>query len=131
MKAFENVVTGSYKDCQKAWNKAIGTLEKREWVTYGGDVYGEWAQFSSFDTVDDTGEDWIVKYPDFEGNPLICEGELKVIIDDWDKAEIVLTDPRINDVFRFFANNHDGHHGFLEDVMWIDEYKALVLICGS
>lgn len=120
MNAFDNVIQGTYDECQKAFDKAVGEFVPRQWKTYGGHTINEWARFSMFDTVehenDGETEDWVVKYPDFESNPLICEGDLKIRINDWDGAEITLTNPRINDVFRFFANNHDGHHGFIEGV---------------
>lgn len=131
LNAFDNVITGTYEECQNAFDKAVGTLESRQWKTYGGDTVSEWAIFSMFETVgdDDDIDNWIVKYPDFEGNPLVCGGDLKVRIQDWSKKETVLVNPRINDVFRFFANNHDGHHGFIEAVELED--GVLVIYSGS
>lgn len=133
LNAFDNVMEGTYEQCQSLFNKAVGPLEKRQWKTYGGWDIDEWVRFSMFDTVEygseEKGTDWTVKYPDFEGNPLVCEGDLKIKIEDWDGAETTLTNPRINDVFRFFANNHDGHHGYIEGVSM--EGDTLVICSGS
>jgi hypothetical protein len=96
-------------------------------------MVGKSAGSGPYDSVEPgEGEDWdedYVLYPDFESNPLVCEGNLEIEICDWTKASVTLTSPRINDVFRFFANNHDGHHGFLEAVNY--EKNKLILHSGS
>lgn len=130
--AFKNTITGEYGEMCKLFESKI-TFDSRKWKTYGGHTINEWVTFSMFDSVDDTNtqDSWIVKYPDFDANPLVCEGELKVKISDWDEKETVLTNPHINDIFNFFANNHDGHHGFLEGVDWNEEEQILYLHSGS
>lgn len=129
LNAFENTVVGTLEECDAAWDNAVGKLKKRRWKTYGGDTVPEWSVFVGYDSLDDVDEK--VKYPDFQGNPLICEGELYVVIGDWDKKDIVLTNPRINDVFRFFANNHDGHHGYFEGIVYNDKNNTLTILSGS
>jgi len=129
--AFNNVITGTYEECHVAFDKAVGELEKKSWPLNGGGCQEEWVYFSMYDYIDDDCVDAGVVYPDFEANPLIIEGDLKVVIDDWNKASVTLTNPKINDVFRFFANNHDGHHGFLEGVYYNFKDGELHLISGS
>jgi len=132
LNVFDNVITGSYDDMTEAWDKAVGELDCRAWRLNGGGTTGEWSHFSMYDSIPEVGAgdfDELYKYPDFEANPLICEGELEVEISDWNGAKTTLTNPRINDVFRFFANNHDGHHGFIEGVDLKD--GKLVIYSGS
>lgn len=129
--AFDNTVIGTYEQMCDEFDKLI-TWDKREWETYGGSKISEWATYSMFDSGDyDKDGDWHVTYPDFSVNPLIFEGELKVKISDWEAAETKLTNPHFYDILNFFANNHDGHHGYLEGVNWNKKTKTLELHSGS
>jgi hypothetical protein len=132
-KPLENVKTGTYDQMCGEWEELIGEHAPRQWKTYGGYTINAWSRFSMFDSIDygddDKGSEWIVKYPDFSNEEVIYEGELTVRIEDWENKSQVFTNPTIKDIFRFFANNHDGHHGYLEGYSM--ENGELVLHAGS
>lgn len=129
LKPFENVKEGTYDSCQDEWDDMLGELVDRRWQTNGGDEYGPWARFSMYDEVSYNEDEWIVKYPNFKDNSLIVEGKVEVVIKDWFGASVVLNYPRAGDIYRFFANNHDDHHGYLEAV--VVEDNKIVLYSGS
>lgn len=109
-------------------HELVGELDKRQWETFGGHVCDEWFRFSMCKYEEDGSYDYQL-YPDLNDNTPLIEGDVTVRIEDWDNKESKMTSPTLLDVVKFFANNHDGHHGYLEDI----EYKngQLVVISGS
>lgn len=122
-----------YDELQDIAHSIVGELEPKSWETNGGDEINEWFRFSIFETVDNEDIDnWIVSAPDIESNKPLAQGTFDVVIRDWGDATTVMTDPTWKDILIFFANNHDGHHGFLEDVrMARDCTQTIELITGS
>lgn len=129
-KAFENVIVSEYGDMQDKFMECIGELNACQWETCGGHKIDSWVTFSMFDTFDDEDE-WMVKHPDFSKNEVIYNGCIKVEINDWENAWIYMDYPKANDIYRFFANNHDGHHGFLESIRFDEKNKKIILSGGS
>jgi len=99
----------SYDDSlQKLADSIVGKLECR-----AGD---EWFRFSMYEVLDYGSEttNMVVASPDIQSDKPLVEGAAIIKIDDWEKAKIAIDNPTWKDVIVFFANNHDGHHGYLE-----------------
>lgn len=126
--AFANTVKGSWEDMYDAADEAVGELEPREWETYGGHKIDSWWRFSMWDYEDDDVEKLV--FPNFKYPVPVYEGTVTVTIDDWDKKTTKMTNPTLADICKFFANNHDGHHGYLEGIKY-SETDGIILISGS
>lgn len=107
---------GSYSDLNKDWNTILEGFEIR-------------SVFSMYDFAYNHKGD--VLYPNFESKKPIVEGCILIVIEDWNSISTSMLNPTWRDIAIFFNNNHDGHHGFLEGVKFIEGYLELRLICGS
>jgi len=121
MKELKYDKVSEYGMLQKLWNDLHDELKCKS----------VFSMFTELEGVPYDPDNWQVKHPDILSDEPLVEGKVVIKSMDWDGNDVEAVNPTWRDVAKFFSYYNDGHHVFLEDLIWDGQTRTIEIISGS